>query len=290
MLGLPRAELVRVLRRVPAAVDRARRVARSAALDEGTRAVLGDLWRFAVAGSMLVIDDEACVRCGHCASSCASVHGDGVSRLVVRGDKIAVHDATEGARARSSSRAAASTASTRRACIDCPTGAIGRDAHGSVFVREELCVGCGQCVSACPWGSVQMAPRAAAGVHVAHGIRRTPPDGKRRLPVAASAEVAVKCDLCSAVPSGPACVSACPVDAIARIDPAAAIAEVRQAVGARPAKRGLPVRRAAAPWIAAAVLVAMAAARVPRRAGRAADGRPACSQGCWSPRSSASPS
>jgi Fe-S-cluster-containing dehydrogenase component len=196
---------------------------------------------------MLVIDDEACVRCGHCAWSCADAHEDGVSRLVRRGEKVVVRDAADGAE-----RALVVPGSCQHckhpACmLDCPTGAIGRDPRGGVFVREDLCVGCGRCVTACPWGSVQMAPRQGSA--------------KKHLPVAASSDVAVKCDMCRDLGHGPACVSACPVDAIARIEPVAALADVREAVGARAPRRGLPARRAAWPWVLGAAALAAALAR-----------------------------
>lgn len=213
-----------------------------------TRHVMGDFWRFAVAGSMLVIDDEVCVRCGHCSWACADAHADGVSRLDRRGEKVTVRDPSDGSR-----RALVVPGSCQHckhpACmLECPTGAIGRDAAGQVFVREELCIGCGQCVRACPWGTVQMAPRAA--------------EARRRLPLA-SAAVAVKCDACRELPGGAACVRACPVDAIARVDPSAAMAEVRVGPSRRPARAGLPRRRDAWPWVVAGGLIAVAAARLP---------------------------
>jgi Fe-S-cluster-containing dehydrogenase component/CRP-like cAMP-binding protein len=204
-----------------------------------TRHVGRDLWRFAVAGSMLVIDDEVCVRCGQCASSCASVHGDGVSRLLRRGEKVAVHDAVDG-----TERAFLLPGSCQHCknpvCMrDCPTGAIGREPYGQVFIREELCVGCGACAKACPWGSVAMAPNQAR-----------------------TGLVAVKCDACRGIEGGPACVASCPVDAILRVDPAASFAEVHDRVSPGAAARALPRKRSSAGWVAAAVLVATAAARV----------------------------
>ena len=249
VLAIARAALVPLARRAPSAMARARRVAEAPPLPEQTRHVLGDLWRFAVAGSMLVVDDEACVRCGHCAWSCADAHGDGVSRLVVRGDKVFVQDATDGA-----GRALIVPGSCQHckqpACMQaCPTGAIGRDARGEVFVREQLCVGCGQCVKACPWDSVQMAPR--------------PRHAGESLPALASHDVAVKCDMCRAIEAGPACVRACPVDAIARIVPLASIADVRKAVPSPPPREALPARRAAWPWLVGAGVLALGAARVP---------------------------
>ena len=171
VLAVPREPLVRALRRSPGALDRARRLTGSPPLPEATRHVMGDLWRFATAGSMLVIDDEACVRCGACAAACAGSHDDGVSRLVRRGEKVAVRDAQDHGSQRALLIPGSCQHCKHPACmIDCPTGAIGRDPAGGVFVREELCVGCGRCESACPWGAVQMAPRVV--------------DGKRRLPLA----------------------------------------------------------------------------------------------------------
>ena len=249
VLAIAQRALAPIARRVPSAMARARRVAEAPALPEATRHVLGDLWRFAVAGSMLVVDDEACVRCGHCAWACADAHGDGVSRLVVRGDKVLVKDASDGA-ARALIVPGSCQHCKQPACmVVCPTGAIGRDARGEVFVREDLCVGCGQCEKACPWDSVQMAPRPALGE-------------KTRLPVV-SADVAVKCDLCRGIDAGPACVRGCPVDAIARIEPLAAIADVRNAVPAPPPKQSLPKRRPAWPWLVGAGALALGASRVP---------------------------
>jgi len=241
VIVLPQPSLARIAWRAPEAIARARRLVRPTQVPEATRHVLGDLWRFAEARSMLVIDDEACVRCGHCAWSCADAHGDGVSRLVRRGEKVVVRDAADGA-ARALLLPGSCQHCKHPACmLDCPTGAIGRDPGGEVFVREDLCVGCGRCVTACPWGSVQMAPRTG---------QDQPPS------------LAVKCDMCRGLDHGPACVSACPVDAIARIEPVAALVDVRQAMAVHPARRGLPARRAAWPWVLGATAVAAALARI----------------------------
>jgi Fe-S-cluster-containing dehydrogenase component/CRP-like cAMP-binding protein len=274
VLALPREALRTIARRSPEAMADARRVVRSAPRPEATRHVMGDLWRFAEAGSMLVIDDAACVRCGHCASSCADAHGDGVSRLVRRGEKVVVRDAADGAEHALVIPGSCQHCKHPACMLDCPTGAIGRqvsgdagawsmtggDPRGDVFVREDLCVGCGRCVTACPWGSVQMAPRPAPAKK---SLRVVPSSGV----AGPSADVAVKCDMCRDLGHGPACVSACPVDAIARIEPLAALADVREAIGARPPRRGLPSRRAAWPWVLGAAAVAAAVARVQGSAG-----------------------
>ena len=250
VLGIPREALLRAVRAHPGVLAELRRIGASAPVPQATRHVMGDLWRFAVAGSMLVIDDEVCVRCGHCAWTCAHSHADGVSRLVRRGEKVTVRDASDG-----TSRALIVPGGCQQckhpACmIGCPTGAIGRDPRGGVFVREDLCVGCGQCERACPWGSVHMAPRTIGGA-------------KTRLPVVESELVAVKCDACRGDADGPACIRACPVEAIARVEPLAAMAEVRRAVGGGVARASLPRARPAWPWVVGAAALAAGLSRVP---------------------------
>src|SRR3954454_3220436 len=41
------------------------------------------------------------------------------------------------------------------ACLDvCPTGALFRTEFGTVVVQEDICNGCGYCISACPYGVI----------------------------------------------------------------------------------------------------------------------------------------
>jgi len=229
-----------------------------------------------VARSLLVIDQDSCVRCGHCAWACASTHDDGISRLVRRGDKITVQREDHAAPrpgedvvarvvrlAKEVEWAPLLVPNSCQHCknpscmIDCPTGAIGRDARGEVFIREDLCTGCGSCAKACPWDNIQIAPRGDGGG------KKT--DAKNVYP-----EVAVKCDLCAGSPAGPACVASCPVQAIARIDPNEALVELRNAprasatllgglgfAAAKPASPALgflPRKSPAWPWVAGATL------------------------------------
>src|SRR5207302_7921105 len=93
---IPRDVFVVVARRNTALLDGIRRVRGETdiprALPGGatTAHVFKDLYRMRVARSLLVIDQDSCVRCGHCAWSCANAHDDGISRLVRRGDKVVV--------------------------------------------------------------------------------------------------------------------------------------------------------------------------------------------------------
>jgi len=80
---------------------------------------------------------------------------------------------------------------THAACLDvCPTGALTRTEFGTVVVQDDVCNGCGYCVSACPFGV----------------IARRQSDGG-----------AHKCTLCyDRIGDGltPACAKACPTESI----------------------------------------------------------------------------
>lgn len=227
-----RADVIRELAaQHPAALAHALRVQTSGRAkqrqmrENATRHVLADLHRFETSRSLLAIDQELCVRCGHCAWSCAEVHDDGVSRLLRRGDVVV-------AKVRGEAHTLLLPSSCQHcknpACmIDCPTGAITRDARGEVHIREELCTGCGSCVKACPWDNIQLAK-----------------PNVRRLPLVKSESnvVAVKCDLCHDR-GEPACVAACPADAIMRVDPSVDFDEVRAVLGRNAPPPPKPTRR-----------------------------------------------
>jgi formate dehydrogenase iron-sulfur subunit len=80
---------------------------------------------------------------------------------------------------------------TEAGCLDvCPTGSLMRSEFGTVVVQEDICNGCGYCVSACPFGV----------------IGRREDDGR-----------AHKCTLCyDRLGDGlePACAKACPTQSI----------------------------------------------------------------------------
>ncbi len=250
VIGVPRTPFLAISRKNPGLLERIRRIAeehaevqQNAVLNlKTTRHVFKDLYRMQVARSMLVIDESSCVRCGHCAWSCANAHPDGVSRLIRRGDKIVSRVGGD-----------AATLFIPNSCqhcdnpacmLDCPTGAIGRDPRGEVFIRENLCTGCGNCAKGCPWDNIQLAPRKGGG------------DVAQRSP-GHSPEVAVKCDLCRDLGGSPACVAACPTEAIARVNPADAFPEVGLALG-KDTSSPLPRSRAAWPYILGALPVALA--------------------------------
>jgi Fe-S-cluster-containing dehydrogenase component/CRP-like cAMP-binding protein len=274
VIAIERRAFLGVAERHPALLDELRRVVEKGednqlAIRAGvntTQHVFKDLYRLQVARSLLVIDQNACVRCGHCASSCASVHDDNVSRLVRRGDKVVTQ--LEGAGQVPLLVPNSCQHCENPACMpDCPTGAIGRDPRGEVFIREDLCTGCGACAKGCPWDNIQMAPRARSSP----GAPAPAPDATG---VGTSAEVAVKCDLCHDRDGGPACVAACPTEAIHRIQPSEVLPDVRALLG-KEGRAGLfPAPRPAYPFVAGGALAALGIALVPvtSHAGRLATG------------------
>jgi Fe-S-cluster-containing dehydrogenase component/CRP-like cAMP-binding protein len=233
VLRLP-AEVLRTLAdRNPGLLAEVRRVAEAradvqqvvvgTAAEQTTRHVFHDLYRMQMARSLLVIDQDLCVRCGHCAWSCAALHG--TSRLVRRGDKVVTSLPVLGEGPRSLMLPNSCQHCKNPACmIDCPTGAIGRDPDGEVWIRAELCTGCGNCAKACPWDNIRMAPRGAT-------VKAVRTDGGRKAPLShVYPEIAVKCDLCREY-DAPACVSTCPTGAILRLDPTRDVAEVALVLG-----------------------------------------------------------
>ncbi len=95
---------------------------------------------------------------------------------------------------------------THAACLDvCPTGALFRTEFGTVVVQEDVCNGCGYCVSACPYGVID----------------KRESDGR-----------AWKCTLCyDRIGDGgtPACAKACPTQSIQYGD----LDELRERAAAR---------------------------------------------------------
>lgn len=230
-------EMPLLLRRVALGVHERQRsvIART---ENETQHLFRDLYRLQVARSLLVIDLSACVRCGHCAWACEDMYG--VSRLVRRGDRVVARVKGEEAPQSLLLPSSCQHCENPACLVDCPTGAIGRDPEGEVFIREALCTGCGACAKACPWDNIQMAPRPASAPK---------PSGS----AGEYDDIAVKCDECRDYES-PACVSACPTSAIFRIQPTTDIAEVRALFGkkadtsvALPARSGwaIPVFSAA---------------------------------------------
>jgi CRP-like cAMP-binding protein/Pyruvate/2-oxoacid:ferredoxin oxidoreductase delta subunit len=149
------------------------------------------------AQNLLVIDLERCTRCDECVRACAAAH-DGVTRLVrdgLRYDKYLV-------------------ATSCRSCRDplcmvgCPVGSIRRHPDSLEITIEDWCIGCGLCATQCPYGNINLHPFKVVAEDPDHpGVMK-----------AVVREKATTCDL-SREYQEPACVYACPHDALKRIEP-----------------------------------------------------------------------
>jgi Fe-S-cluster-containing hydrogenase component 2 len=160
---------------------------------------------------VLLIDEALCVGCDNCEKACAETH-DGNSRL--------------------NREAGASFANIHvpiscRHCEhphcmkDCPPDAIHRASDGEVFINQETCIGCGNCVTNCPYDviSLEKAPTSKPGLLHWLMTGKGPGPGGKQYAEGASIKKAVKCDACKDDSAGPACVRSCPTGAAMRLNP-----------------------------------------------------------------------
>ena len=165
------------------------------------------------ATNALFIDEALCVGCDNCEKACAETH-DGIKRLDRRAGNT--HG---GVRVPIACRHC-----QQPYCMkDCPPNAINRSSTGEVYI-DSSCIGCGNCEANCPYDAIKLTYDAPAkpGLFkwLMFGAGPGPGEdtsGTHSKPD--SAAHAVKCDACYNLPSGPACVAACPTGAAFRISP-----------------------------------------------------------------------
>lgn len=152
------------------------------------------------ADNVLIIDSTLCIGCDNCEKACAATHG-GYSRLDRKGGK---------------SFASIQVPVSCRHCenplcmLDCPPDALVRRPDGEVLIKDS-CIGCGNCVSNCPYGVIQLIHDQKSPLQrfmELLGFHRDEGPAK-----------AAKCDLCESLKGGPACVRSCPTGAAIRVNP-----------------------------------------------------------------------
>ena len=182
---------------------------------------------------VLVIDLDKCVHCNECEEACARRHGH--SRMNRKGMVIG-----------NISIATACRQCQDPVCMLCSRAGIARLPSGEVYITES-CIGCGICAERCPYDNISImtleaeaAPEQAAWQRFrsffAKGTGKE--RGRKTLPMAQAPvapgplnalrdthgevrkKIAIKCDLCAGY-NNQACVQACPVSAVVRVNPTA---------------------------------------------------------------------
>jgi len=160
---------------------------------------------------VLVIDQTVCTGCSNCIDACERRHGN--SRLQLRGIQVQNYLFP-----------AACRHCADPACLLCSVSGIVRLPSGEIQIVEESCIGCGSCAQRCPYGSISMHPVEKPKRGIVFSILHFLSGGQEREQALSELDpkvqkIAVKCDLCAGYKDY-ACVTACPVSANFRIDPA----------------------------------------------------------------------
>ncbi|MEQ1725266.1 MAG: cyclic nucleotide-binding domain-containing protein [Sphingopyxis sp.] len=178
------------------------------------------------ATDVLLIDETLCVGCDNCEKACADSH-EGLSRLDREAGATFAH---------------IHVPTSCRHCehphcmSDCPPNAIHRGPDGEVFI-DDTCIGCGNCQRYCPYGVIRMdaVPPKKPGLlsWMFLGVGPGPGEPSKKWAKAhtpkgsESPKKAIKCDMCSGIAGGPACVRACPTGAAIRVSPEAFLSVAR---------------------------------------------------------------
>lgn len=147
----------------------------------------------------MVINLDRCTRCDDCVTGCASTHEQDprfVRHGLIHGNLMVAN---------------ACMHCVDPVClIDCPTGAIHRPLGGGlVVIQDSTCIGCSACAHNCPYDNIRMVPIRDPEEHI---VTKAQSGG-----VGDPQMRATKCDLCHDQ-GDPACVRACPHDALRRVD------------------------------------------------------------------------
>ncbi|MFV4846124.1 4Fe-4S dicluster domain-containing protein [Edwardsiella tarda] len=138
----------------------------------------------------LIHDQAKCVGCKECVNACNQINqvAPGCARLAI----VPLPSATSQSEDKPRYFRHSCQHCDPAPCLDvCPSGATYRDQHGLIQIDAQRCLGCGYCISACPYQARYLHP---------------------------TRHIADKCDFCSATRLShgqvPICVRICPYHAL----------------------------------------------------------------------------
>lgn len=183
------------------------------------------------ATDVLLIDEKLCIGCDNCERACADSH-EGLSRLDREAGRTYAH---------------LHVPTSCRHCehphcmADCPPNALNRGPDGEVYIND-TCIGCGNCQRNCPYGVIRLAkvppkkPGLLKWLFFGSGPGPGEADEKwakknKSKSGAEAPKKAIKCDMCSGIEGGPACVRACPTGAAIRVSPEEFLSVARMGQG-----------------------------------------------------------
>ena len=141
---------------------------------------------------MIVVRVDKCLGCKSCEIACAVEHSDSKDLLKAIQESPAPRARVSVARGAGFAMPLQCRQCEDAPCMEiCPTDALRRaDANSPIIIDHELCIGCKWCILACPFGVINL-------------------DDERK--------IITKCDQCfERLEQGknPACVTACPTEAL----------------------------------------------------------------------------
>lgn len=155
----------------------------------------------------VIAEPGRCIGCNTCMAACSSVHETAGRQKAPRLTVTKTEEATAPILCRHCDDAPCARV--------CPVAAITLEGE-AVVLDEKRCIGCKMCALACPFGAISpggTSMSGVAGVVVPQARRPAGLDPILAWDIGVKT-VAVKCDLCDFLPTGPACVRVCPTDAL----------------------------------------------------------------------------
>jgi formate dehydrogenase iron-sulfur subunit len=113
-----------------------------------------------MANMKFLCDTKRCIECNGCVTACKNENDDALQWGIQRRRVVTLNDGLPG----ENSISVACMHCTDAPCMAvCPTDCFERTEDGIVLHNKDLCIGCGYCLFACPFGAPQFPKQAAFG-------------------------------------------------------------------------------------------------------------------------------